>query len=346
MNPTKQYSPRRRVQLGLTLVELMVGLTLGLFLTSALLLLFANASSNGQNLSRSGMQIESGRYVSELLQDDLRLAGFYGETSVTGAAFSTPDPCLEVPVGWSGVPLTFPTPIQGYRSTDALGCLPDRKAGTDAIALRRVALTTVDPGTIGAANKQTYVQYAFCVDDLALPGLIFSKSSAAFTLRDRACAAPNLVRAYVPRIYYVATCNRCAPSDNVPTLKRVDLVDEVLVVTALAEGVEHLRFEYGFDTDNDGTVDSYLTTLDAGWAPAKWANVMAVKAHFISRSLDKAVGGAAALGQQVAQGGVAGVGQQFQLGALDPISTEPDGYSRRAYSSAVRLVNPSSAREN
>ena len=52
-----RVSVRRHLQRGLTLIELMVGLALGLVVTAALLLLFANASSNGQNLARSSLQI-------------------------------------------------------------------------------------------------------------------------------------------------------------------------------------------------------------------------------------------------------------------------------------------------
>ena len=79
------------------------------------------------------MQIENGRYVSELLREDLRLAGFFGETSVAGATYSQPDPCSTTPTGWNGTPTSFglPTPVQGYGPTDVLACLANRKAGTD-----------------------------------------------------------------------------------------------------------------------------------------------------------------------------------------------------------------------
>ena len=44
-----------------------------------------------------------------------------------------------------------------------------------------------------------------------------------------------------------------------PTLKRVELVAGQLTTTALAEGIEMLRLEYGFDVDGDGSPDTYLT---------------------------------------------------------------------------------------
>ena len=328
---TTAFVPRR--QRGLTLVELMVGLTLGLVVTAAMLVLFANASAHGQDVARAGVQIENGRYVSELLREDLRLAGFYGETSVAGALYTQPDPCSVAPAGWGGTPLTLPSSVQGYRPADVLPCLDHRKAGTDAVAVRRLGITAIDPATIVPGNTQYYAQYSFCVQDVATPRLIFSNDRAALTLRNRACTGVNVARPYVSRIYYISDCNDCAAGDGVPTLKRVDLVGNQLTTTALAEGIDALRVEYGFDVDGDGSPDTYLTTLGALGPTAAWSNVVSLKVHFITRSLDKALGSNLA------------TAQEFDLGGTEVIATVADGYTRRAYSSAIRLINPSAARE-
>lgn len=323
-----------RHQQGVSLVELMVGLTLGLIITAALLVIFANASGAGRDLQRTSIQIENGRYVAELLQDELKLAGFFGETKVTGATYTTPDPCLTTPIGFSTT-LGFPTPVQGYGSADTLACLTsrNRKAGTHALVVRRLDVVAVAPASIASGASQYYVQYSFCTTDPDNPKLLFDKAAAAFTLKNLLCNAPNQVRAYVSRIYYIATCNVCSPNDGVPTLKRLDLVGDELQATALVDGVEELRFEYGFDTNGDGDVDEYRPGLGTG-ATAFWQNVMSVKVHFITRSLDKVTSGA----------GLA-TAQTFQLGGTDVLNVAADGYVRRAYSSTVRLINPSGARE-
>ncbi len=325
------YAQRR--QRGTSLIELMVGLALGLAITAALLLLFANASANGQNLARAGVQIENGRYVSELLHEDLRLAGFYGESPARGAIYATPNPCSTVPTGWTGVPYTLPTPVQGVGPGDVLDCLAYRKSGTQAIVVRRLGVERVNPATLSSTNAQYHVQYSFCQDDVSTPRLIFSADPSVFTLRNRACAAPNTVRPYVSRIYYVARCNRCPSGDTTPTLKRVDLVGGQLVTTALAEGIDDLRLEYGFDLDMNGSADTYLAGLGGSGGTTAWENVMAIKLHFITRSLDKATGSGLA------------TAQQFELGGIGTVNVAYDGYTRRAYSSVVRLVNPSGARE-
>ena len=323
-----------RAQRGMTLIELMVGLTLGLIVVSSLLLVLAHASTRGQDLQRASIQIENGRYVAELFREDLRMAGFYGETSVAGALYTQPDPCALVPVGWNGAPLTFPAPVQGYGAADVLPCLANRRANTDALVIRHVGVDVVDPATIAGGNNQFYVQYSYCVSDVFSPRLVFSANRSDFTLKNRACSAVNNVRSYVSRIYYVADCNRCgAGGDTTPTLKRVDLVGNTLVTTPLAEGIEMLRFEYGFDVDGDGSPDSYLTALGALGPTSAWSNVVALKAHFITRSLDKVIA------DNIASA------QDFQLGGIGAVSTPNDGYTRKAYSSAVRLVNPSAVRE-
>lgn len=331
--------PRR--QRGMTLVELMVGLTLGLIVAAALLTLFANASAQGQNLNRASVQVEVGRYVSELLTEDLRLAGFYGEVPSFGAVYTVPNPCLADanPVAapnWKSAPFTLPNPVQGYGAAAVPDCVTDNshRAGTDAIAMRRVASDTT--AQAAAVNGQYYVQYSFCDTDPAAIKLVFSKATVDFTLKNRACTAPNHLRAYVSRIYFVSRCNRCGEGgDSMPTLKRLDLVGENVVTTALAEGVEHLRLEYGFDNDGNGSADEYLTAEAAAAAvPAKnWSTVMSIKAHFITRSQGKAVGSGLA------------TEQTFDLGGTGQVVIPADGYTRRAYTTVVRLINPSSALE-
>jgi type IV pilus assembly protein PilW len=334
MATARQATRAPRLQRGMTLVELMVGLALGLIVVSSLLLVLAHASTRGQELQRTSIQIENGRYVAELFREDLRMAGFFGETSVAGALYTQPDPCSTAPAGWNGAPLTFPSPVQGYGAADVLACLSDRRAGTDAVVIRRVGVDTVDPTTIAAGNTQYYVQYSYCVADVASPRLFFGTDSSAFTLRNRACTGVNSVRSFVSRIYYVADCNHCgAGGDTTPTLKRVDLVGNQLITTPLAEGIDLLRFEYGFDVDGDGSPDSYLTALGATGPTASWSNVVSLKVHFITRSLDKAIADNIA------------AAQDFQLGGIGAVSTANDGYTRKAYSMAVRLVNPSAVRE-
>lgn len=321
-------------QRGLTLVELMVGLTLGLMVSGALLTLLVNTSTSGQNLQRSSVLIENARYTAEMLRDDLQLAGYYGELQAQGAVLSVPDPCLLVPGGWVAAPLAVPVHVRGYGAAEVLPCLANRLAGTHALAVRRAEVFTVAAGSLAAGNAQDHLQTSFCSADPVAEPFVLGRAPALFTLRNRACTAANPLRPYVSRIYFVARCNRCGSGgDAMPTLKRLDLVGGVLVETALVEGVETLRFEYGFDTDGDGSVDTTLGAATAAGATSRWENVMAVRVHFVMRSTERALGGT-----------LAGA-QSFTLGGTGALATPADGFVRRAYSTTIRFVNPSGARE-
>lgn len=324
-----------RHQRGLTLVEMMVSLGLGLIVISALLLLLANASQANQNLQRSANQLENGRFVAELLRDEWQMAGFLGEAATTGAQWADPDPCATTPSGFSRSPLTLPAAVQGIAAGQALGCLSHRLSNTQALVVRRLAADTTAVAALSGAS-QYYVQYSRCNTDPAATPMVFDHVAAQFTLRDRACTAASPLRAVVVQIFFIAECNRCGSGgDNVPTLKRMDLVGSQWVETALVDGVEALRLEYGLDTDNNGAPDMFLTALtnDPALATSKWSNVMALRVHYVTRSVDKTAGAALSAAQTLV------------LGNTGSLSTAQDGYVRQAYSSTIRLVNPSAARE-
>ena len=102
-----------RRQAGVTLVELMISLTLGLILLAALLTVFSNSSAARSELERTSRQIENGRYAIQLLADDFRVAGFYGEFNVGAMPVPAvlPDPCSTNPADWN---TAIPLHLQGY----------------------------------------------------------------------------------------------------------------------------------------------------------------------------------------------------------------------------------------
>ena len=77
MKPTRAIPScsQRYRQLGLTLLELMISLTIGLFLVAGISTLIARQSSTRAELDKSARQIENGRYAMTLLQDDIQHAG-------------------------------------------------------------------------------------------------------------------------------------------------------------------------------------------------------------------------------------------------------------------------------
>ncbi|TMG84753.1 MAG: prepilin-type N-terminal cleavage/methylation domain-containing protein [Betaproteobacteria bacterium] len=316
---------------GMTLIELMVAMTLGLLVLSVVTVIFSGTSGNRARLERGGRLAENAAYAVELLSDEIRMAGFFSETNFTGVTWQVPDPCAATLIaqGWSAVPFTAPVPIAGYQGSDAVpNCFTNRKAGTAVVVTRRVSADTTAPAS---ATGAYFLQASKCASDPA--GWFYSGNQAIFTLHKLDCATLADIRETVVRSYYVSTCNECG-TDNVPTLKRVELVGTQMTVTPLVEGVENLQVMYGFDTDGDGNADIYRAALSgvAGAPDNDWSNVVAAKLYVLARTTD-------------AEPGYVDSTKTFDLGPAGVTQPAGDAYKRLLLTSMVRLNNPAGVRE-
>ncbi len=334
---------------GVSIVELMVGLTLGLMLLAALAALFANSSRSRNEMERSSRQIENGRFAIELLSDDLRLAGFYGELAVgpINAPSTLPDPCSADPTIWA---TAIRIPMQGYDTGAGVpGCVsPSVKPGTDVLVVRRVASCEAGvAGCPGPALGAPYLQSSKC--DTQLSTVTYSDvytfglyGTATFDRKLRNCATDAALRRYIVNIYFVSTDN--GQGQNIPTLKRMEFNGINFVETPLVEGIEELNFEYGLDltaAPGDGQPDVFTadpTAYACGTctAASNWANVVAVRINLLARNIEASPAFADP--------------KTYTVG-LDasgaPITVAPhDGYRRHAYSTTVRVVNVSQRRES
>ena len=103
-------------QTGLSLIELMIALVIGLVLLLGISTLIVQQNITRSEMDKSSRQIENGRYAMQMLHDDIQLAGFYGSYSPGNLveAVIPNDPCDTVPanLGWSSA-----TPLQDRKST-------------------------------------------------------------------------------------------------------------------------------------------------------------------------------------------------------------------------------------
>lgn len=337
---------------GFSLVELMVSMTIGLFLLLGLATLLLNSTSTHTEMQKSSAQIENGRYATQLLSEDIRLAGYYGEYSPTG--YNVPEkPCA---AAVTPVAPNMPSPI-GYDLTATgtdFSCMTNLQSGTGVLVLRRVQTVTATVDPITTVTGATYLQVSQCNSDATTTPFKFLVADATpageFTLRKINCdtvafpasAAP--LRKFVVHIYYISSCNVCTPaSDGIPTLKMVEYVDgTALAPVALVEGIEDMQFDYGIDASNDGSPDSYVADTDTTsttrlvGTPANWANVMAVRINLLARNITPTNG--------------YDDSKTYALGLAKPTYTVPTGvartYKRHAYSTLVRVENPSARRES
>ena len=337
----RQY--RRRHQAGISLVELMISLTLGLIVLAALLTVFSNSSSARAELERTSRQIENGRYAVQLLANDLRVAGFYGELSVGSLPVPAvlPDPCSTDPAVWN---TAVPLHVQGYDAgAGAPACLPiDAKPGSDVLVVRRVK--TCEAG-VGACENvvagKAYIQNSLCNTD-ATQYVLDYDGAVPFPLRLKDCATPAALREYMVNLYYISTNN--GSGQNVPTLTRLELNGGVFVPVPLVEGIEEINIEYGLDNDGDGQPDAYSADPTTYTYPGcttctpgnNWSNVMTVQLHLLARSVDFSPGH---LDTRTYRLGLNSAGVPVVVGPKN------DRYRRNTYTAMVRIANAAGRRD-
>lgn len=99
---------RPRHMRGLSLVELMVALTLGLIILAAVSTVFVNSRVNYSTHESLARLQENGRFALHFLTRDLRMAGYYGCASDVDAIHSTLNPS-----GTNAYAFDFSKPIEG-----------------------------------------------------------------------------------------------------------------------------------------------------------------------------------------------------------------------------------------
>jgi type IV pilus assembly protein PilW len=340
-------------QAGLSLIELMVAITISLFLLVGLVSVFATSNQTYMDLGRASQQIENGRFATQMLVDDISHAGFYGRYSQTPVLpGALPNPCISAAASLTTSDLALP--LQGYTTHPGVPlttCLPAANYLTGSIlVVRRVdsAMTpaagdaaTIPNGTLTAGN--IYLQSN--ADSTALPiikAALGAGDEALFTVKNKDFTSFSPVRRYYVHIYFIAPCSvpagggsvcTGAADDNgspIPTLKRIELTaNNAMSVVPLVEGIENLKIDYGIDSDKDGVPD---TTYIAAPALAQWPDVVAVRISVLSRQIEPTNGYVDP--------------KTYDMGVAIPGGYAPGGgYKLHVYNAVIRIVNPASRRE-
>jgi type IV pilus assembly protein PilW len=362
--PTPAFQHRsaaRARQRGLTLIEFMVSIVLGMLMVAALATLIANQSANRAEVDRSGRMLENGRYAIRAMADDLQLAGYWGEASTTPAAPGTmPNPCSLVV---SDIAAAMAVHVRGYNAPAPAAvpsCVTNQLAGTDILVVRRadadsssfettpsvpdLAKVTAAAGTpviqtgINAAANQNF-EYRLLAASASSTG-----NATNFPLVKKDLTTLATIRKVLVRIYYVSACSvevsgSCSGADGgtpIPTLKMKELAATGGVLgwstVTIAEGIENLQVDYGVDSDNDGAPDGADVDGSSLDTPAKWTNVMGLKVYILARSPETTPSFSDT--------------KTYSLGTAGTTTATNDGYRRHVFVQSVRLVNPSARRSS
>ncbi len=271
-------SARRRAVAGLTLVELLVAMTIGLVLIAGATQVYVDShAAYAVNETTARLQ-ENARYAISVLEPDIRMSGYWGLTNVSdgigGKALPTDAQlALGAPAASTcGVnfPLLLGFPVQGtndsYTATCAAGNGSDVTSAAmpnaDTITVRRASTITVPPASASGPLR---------ICSTRTSGVLVTDITGTF------CQGVD-TRIYnlIVNLYYV---DQSSSQAGVPSL-RSKALNGPAACTAPASplpcfqdneiepGVEDLQVQYGVDlTGGTGAASGAATEyLDAGAA--------------------------------------------------------------------------------
>ena len=369
---------------GMSMIELLVAVALGLLILAGLTVVFVNSCTARREIELTGQQIENGRYAIDILTDDLRLAGYFGEMTPIPAngifippvppPAALPDPCT-IPASLDDLRESTYFHIQGYYGGTGLpaacSAATNIKTNTDAttnpdiVVIRRARACTVDdPGCPTVNSNKAYFQVSLCATEAAVTPYIVALGSVAPTLRHKGasattCGATVSRREYMTHVYFVSTDNGAGVS--VPTLKRLelDVVSGALGMreVSLVEGIEQLNVEYGIDymdsgglPNADGIPDSY-TSDPANFTDSTGCATCIFNAVENWRNVVSARFYVLARNIEHSPGlSTEAKNKTYTLGRKadgTALTVGPfnDNYRRHVYSSLVRITNPAGRRD-
>lgn len=330
-----RHPPRPRAD-GFTMVELMIAMTIGVFLLGTLTLVLANNSRTRHEIEKSIGQIQNARFALQVIAEDLSNAGFYGEAIIPSRSGTVvPDLCTSA----DELNNARAFPIQG---ADNIDTMPQSCAGidiafpgSDLLVVRRASTCAVgETGCDTFADGLPHLQQPGCPDDCRDPPVCsaaVATSGAELTARGRSCIEGDEAPKYrlFNRVYYLAAGSM--PGDSIPTLKRAELTASGYVVAPIAEGIEHLHFEYGIDSaPRDGEPEHYTVGV---LSASEWQDVVSVRVHIVARNARTTSGYED--------------NRTYRLGRDEVIRPSADvkAFKRQAYSATIRLNNIAGRRE-
>lgn len=330
MRQTTQQA-RCHPQRGLSLIELMIAMVLGLLIVLGLSSLFLSSKRNFRQDEMIGRMQEEARFGIDNLTRDLSMAGFWGEvigTSTLGnyGGVVTND-CVSGGSSWiktaqNSMPISALDNTTGASANTAFSCIASTEVAenTDIVAIKRVSGERASSGEAARVYMRNLNGTA---------GLLFMNDGTVGTLAD------NPDWEYRPAIYYIRNFSVTA-GDGIPALCRKILspdtsssppVVPAVITECLAQGVENLQVEYGLDTNitPDGVANRYVS---APLSAAQQNQVVTVRFYLLSRSVERDFGYIS--------------GKRFSFANFGtPTAYAPaDNFYRRVYTTTVMLRNP------
>ncbi len=272
---------------GVTLVELLVAMTIGLVLIIGATQVYVDShAAYAVNETTARLQ-ENARYAMSVLEPDIRMSGYWGLTNfsdgIGGKALPTD---AQLALGGAGaaacgvnLPLLLGFPVQGTNNSYAATCAASTAAmpNADTITVRRASAVTVPPATASGPLR---------ICSTRTSGVLVTDITGAFC-QDVNAQINNLI----VNLYYV---DQSSSQAGVPSLRRKALnAGPGFQDDEIVPGVEDLQVQYGVDPTGgtgaaSGAATEYLNAgaaltnlLTSATAPAQ---IVAVRIWLLVRS--------------------------------------------------------------
>ena len=328
-------------QAGLSLIELMISITLGIILTAGIIEIYIGTKQTYRVQDELSRLQENARYALDIITADIRQAGYTGCGNLSKI---TPDVIAKNP------PVTFnlSSALTGHQAGTSTWS-PVIPADTITPLARTDVITVTKGGECGATltgnltpvnanikvtnpnrcgfTKDEVVMVSNCsTADIFRIGSNPSTNSGQMTLAQGAGAntQPKLVNSYgddaevlklISQTYYIEN-----GTGGIPSLFVYDNISDTSL--ELIEGVENIQVRYGVDSDNDGVPEKYDHAGNIN-AASEWDEVVTTRVTLLMRTINN----------------VSANDYTFATGDGNNIAYNGDGRLRLQFSSTVQMRN-------
>jgi type IV pilus assembly protein PilW len=297
-------------QRGVSIIEIIVAMALGMFLLFALIEILINGKQSFGSANHLSRLQENGRIATDLVVSDVKRAGYVGgnsnvpNISGTTAPQNPSDDCPAADTQWGRM---IEQPVFGKNDTRAdYDCIADAAYLRGDILVVRHAAPWVENGALTAGRL--YLRSSL------FSGRTFIGSAEADAQND-VPETPNSVREMQTHGYFVGPSGRTCNGDAVPSLFRASLDDAGQPdINELLPGIENFQVQYGIN-------NQYLDADDI--ALADWPDVITVRIWLLVRS-------------ECAESGYADTAT-YTMGDDDYVVD--DSFRRQLYSSVIMIRN-------
>lgn len=324
---TSHYKQTAHRMRGVGLVELMIGMTIGLFLILGVLEVFASTRASYRTQEALSRIQESGRFAVNFLSRDVRMAGYAGCVR-NAPVTNTLD---QANPAYTSLAYDFTVGIEGFDNvTTAVGGIsPTPTSGTDMFVIRRAGDGTVklvspynnssqlfvqDNGVTTSCPGNTTGYEGLCTGDILM--VTDCQKSRVFQATN-VTATGGAINAVHSNSNLVTPGNGISSwgGASAPATEQFGLGAEIVKVVSrvyfvatgangepslwmrengaasqeLVEGVENMQILYDLDTDVDGVLDQFGRTGAQVTTANNWAFVAGAKIELMIRSRENGV---------------------------------------------------------